>query len=653
MSDRALWSEVYANTHANLEDLLKILKTKEAIVHQTQPARMDQVKNNSGGYVFQISDEAFVRRFLILGTAGGTYYASETELTLQSTKNLCEIIEKGNGIILLREIIKISLSGRAPKQNPALFALALCARYQVCDWTRTQLDEVNRTYRKSLQQLALLAVPKVCRISTHLFMFIKYCMKISGETGLTKNSKGWGRALRATVSNWYLSQDPEHLVMQVTKYRNREGYTHRDLFRLSHIHPRLTLSSSHLYWKLHTEYDAIFRFVIEHSAKSRKCKVEVLKQSMKEVKLDDNEAMDTSEQGPDENKIVKRTLAKKKRAVLKEQKKNSEAPTIETSKVLQFLDGFKCLQQLSVDEVDKAVALIMKHGFVREHIPVGLLNSKDIWRALLTNMPMTAMIRNLSKMTAIGVLGSGQEQRDWNLIVVNKLLDKEALKSARIHPVNLLLAYATYKNGKGHRGKLRWEPSKMVVDALEQAFYKSFQYVTPTNKRYCLALDVSGSMASYVSGAPLSCSMAAAAFSMTFVRTESHVTAVAFSDVLIPVAFHREMDLEAVLQLTDEITMGSTDCSLPMVWALQKNLPFDVFIVFTDNETYFGNIHPFVALQKYRTAMNIPDSKLIVMAMTGTKFSIADPNDLNMLDISGLDSSVPELVSEFVSGNLC
>lgn len=50
--------------------------------------------------------------------------------------------------------------------------------------------------------------------------------------------------------------------------------------------------------------------------------------------------------------------------------------------------------------------------------------------------------------------------------------------------------------------------------------------------------------------------------------------------------------------------------------------------------------------------MDIPDAKLIVLGMASTEFSIADPSDPNMLDICGMDSSVPELIKEFVLGNI-
>lgn len=77
----------------------------------------------------------------------------------------------------------------------------------------------------------------------------------------------------------------------------------------------------------------------------------------------------------------------------------------------------------------------------------------------------------------------------------------------------------------------------------------------------------------------------------------------------------------------------------------------DVFVVFTDSETYAGKVHPAKALQMYRQRSGI-DAKLAVMAFSANRFTIADPDDRGMLDIAGLDSGVPEILRQFVMGTI-
>ena len=98
--------------------------------------------------------------------------------------------------------------------------------------------------------------------------------------------------------------------------------------------------------------------------------------------------------------------------------------------------------------------------------------------------------------------------------------------------------------------------------------------------------------------------------------------------------------------------MGGTDCAQPMIYASAKNLKIDVFIVYTDCETWFGSIHPSEALKKYRVDSGIKDAKLIVVGMTSNGFTIADPKDPGMFDMAGFDSAAPRVMREFTLGNI-
>ena len=113
----------------------------------------------------------------------------------------------------------------------------------------------------------------------------------------------------------------------------------------------------------------------------------------------------------------------------------------------------------------------------------------------------------------------------------------------------------------------------------------------------------------------------------------------------------RKQRLDDVLKAVDKIPMGATACALPMLWASKTKAKVDVFVIYTDNETWFGSVHPTQALRQYREETGIA-AKLIVVGMVANKFTIADPNDAGMLDVVGFDSSAPQLMSEFALGNL-
>jgi len=319
-----------------------------------------------------------------------------------------------------------------------------------------------------------------------------------------------------------------------------------------------------------------------------------------------------------------------------------------------------------------AARLIEAHGLPREVVPTELLNSKDVWSALTQKMPMTALIRNLATLTRVGILGPMDEATGR---LAEQLVDVARLKKARVHPIQVLAALLTYRQGRGARGQHTWTPTTRIIDALDEAFYLSFQAVEPTGKRYLLALDVSGSMGSgEVAQVPgLTPRVASSAMAMVTARTEATHHFVGFTSgaagewrngsgrsmhsgwgyhaSLLPLTISPKQRLDDVCEYTARLPMGGTDCALPMVYALDKKIPVDVFVIYTDSETWAGNIHPAAALERYRKEMGIA-ARLAVVGMVANQFSIADPKDPGMLDVVGFDTAVPNILREFALGNL-
>ncbi|MFN8374023.1 MAG: TROVE domain-containing protein [Anaerolineae bacterium] len=186
-------------------------KTNATATPQSAPIPgSNQVPNSAGGYSWGLSHWDRLKRFLILGTDGGTYYISEKALTIENANTVLACIRE-DGVRVVTETAAISDAGRAPKNDPAIFVLALVAAHG---------DEMAR-------RSAFAALPKVCRTGTHLFQFAEYVQAF----------RGWGRALRRGVGQWYTHLTPRSLAYQLVKYRQRNGWTHTDLLRLSHARP--------------------------------------------------------------------------------------------------------------------------------------------------------------------------------------------------------------------------------------------------------------------------------------------------------------------------------------------------------------------------------------------------------------------------------
>jgi 60 kDa SS-A/Ro ribonucleoprotein len=260
------------------------------------------------------------------------------------------------------------------------------------------------------------------------------------------------------------------------------------------------------------------------------------------------------------------------------------------------------------------------------------------------------MLRQLPRLTRIGLLKPLQKT-DPRL---SKLTDVEFLRRGRVHPVSVLNALFGYSSGVS-RGGLAWTPVPAVIELLDEAFHASFGAITPANKRTMLAMDVSGSMTweKLATLPALTPADASAAMAMATVRTEPDVVVTAFAgglEILPITARHRLDDVRRIMAESSE-RMGRTDCALPMLAAQQNKLDVDTFVIYTDNETWAGQIHPTQALAQYRQTSGIP-ARSAVCGMTSTGFTIADPADPDQLDLVGFDAAAPHLLSEFSRGEL-
>ena len=317
----------------------------------------------------------------------------------------------------------------------------------------------------------------------------------------------------------------------------------------------------------------------------------------------------------------------------------------EGSSELALVRAFERAKTLADADVDACVALIRDARLPREAVPTVWLREPAVWEALLETIPMTAALRNLATMTRVGLL---TPKSAATRTVIARLRDAERLRKARIHPIAVLAALETYGAGRSARGDGSWTPVAPIVEALDDAFYLAFGTLEPTGARVLVGLDVSGSMSSgAVSGIP--CLMpraASAAMAMTHVRSEERTHVMAFSDRFVDLEVRRDEPLRELVRRTQGLPFERTDCALPMLYALEHRLAIDTFVVYTDNETWSGTIHPDEALRRYRDRMGIP-AKLAVVGMTATGFTIADPNDAGMLDVVGFDAAAPAVIAGF------
>ena len=338
----------------------------------------------------------------------------------------------------------------------------------------------------------------------------------------------------------------------------------------------------------------------------------------------------------------------------KEKEKIQESPIVAVARFL------KALIQLSNDKITPEAALATMNTVrrvQREHLPTHLMSSPAIWTHLLKDMGLTALIRNLGKLSSIGVMASRRQE------IIAMLGNEKQIRDSKVHPFAVLVAMKVFSKGAGELGSMTWPVDSYIVTALSNTFVKAFGNIPKTGKRIMVALDVSGSMTmAFCAGSTsVSCREGSVAMAMATVLAErdengqlspnTHVYSFTTVFKNVTNGFSTPgLTLDQAIRATND-NFGGTDCALPMKHATDKRIPIDAFIVYTDSETYAPTIHPQVALEQYRTTMGI-DAKLVVVGMASNCLSIADPKDKNTLNLAGFDTSTPTIMSMFINGEL-
>lgn len=523
-------------------------RTLRMPVAQREKLSTDQVKNNAGSYVFEISPVEQLRRFLILGTDGGTYYQSEHAITREGIALVKACAETMTPMEFVPEIV--NAAANAPKRTYAIFAYAVALS-----------TENTKTVASGMDPHLVL------KTGTDFFELISYLEQL----------RGWGAVAKRVVQRVLIETDVEKLGLWSVKYRDRHGWTWKDALRIGH-------------------------------PKSR----------------DDSD--------PRRAKLFDFMLNKSPLAT-----------------GILPVDGY--LSALGLTNEQVIIGLVEKFGLPWEAL-ADEQRTDAVWKVCVQFIGNTAVLRNLASFTRRGM--------DKDLEFVSAVQNR-VTSSRNLHPITLLNALKTYSSGgsvgrskaEPYTPNARWEAS--IEEALETSFTNG---VETTGKSMYVALDVSGSMGLPVSGsAVLTCAEVTAAIALATAKNERNYFIRGFSDGsgsrgaygrsgLLDLGINHKTSFKDAMERTLRSDFAGTDCALPMLHAIAENLEVDTFIVITDNETHSGQVHPSAALKQYRQKSG-RNAKLAVVALTATKFSIADPKDPGMMDFVGFSSDLPQALAAF------
>jgi 60 kDa SS-A/Ro ribonucleoprotein len=543
---------------------LKRFTTRRTPQHEPIPGA-GQVPNSAGGYAWAVDDWQRLDRFLILGSEGGSYYASERQLTAEAAAAVRRCIE-ADGTRAVERIVAVSEGGRAPKNDPALFALALAAAYA---------DDAGR-------RAALDALPRVARTGTHLLHFAAY----------VEGFRGWGRGLRRAVATWYEGRAERDLAYQLVKYAGRDGWSHRDLLRLSHPKP---------------------------TSEARRILYGWTTQGWPGV---------GDEPHPDEALRLLWAADRAKRAttvweivwLIREFGLPREAVPTEWLRDAAVWEAL--LPAMPIGATIRNLATMTRLGLLA---PGGDATRTVVARLGDGERLRRARIHPIAVLASLKTYAAGRGQRGkatWQ--PVGAIVD--ALDGA---------FYAAF-GAVPATGK-RWTIAVDVSGSMDGGAIAGVPGLTPRVAAGALALLTASTERDYTIEA---FTAAKGGFGGQWGGGDPALT---------PLTLSPRQRLDDVTRAMAALPMGGTDCSLPIRWATARRLETDVFMVLTDNETWAGKVHPAQALREYRQKIN-PHAKLVVAGLVANDFTIADPNDAGMLDVVGFDTAAPTVIADFATG---
>lgn len=541
--------------------LSNVVMNDNKVTAQTDQADDRQSKNNAGGYSFTVTDRDRFRRFLTIGTSNGTYYVGEAKLTDDSVKFIEKYIASV-GVDAINEIVEVSDQGLAPKNDQAIFALAVAFRSNDSD----------------VKNAAKAAVSKVCRTGTHLFMFV----------GFLKNVTGMGRAKTSAVANWLESKSDDQIAYNAVKYRQRNGFSWRDVLRLSH--PK-GLNENLANFMLNKEYDVSeVPSIVQAFDRLQNAKTE--DDVLKVIAAHDNVSWEMIPTEFHKSREVWKYLFK------------SGIPQMALLRNVTRMARLGLFEDMDF-AADYAKALADENRIERSRIhPINYLN------ALVTYEE--GQIPRSDYGWAVG------RNRDWD---VNSKIAKALNDGYKL----------AFKN---------------VVPSGKRTFVALDVSGSMAAKASGIDLScaqVSGAMASFIASTE--------PYSMIKGFTSGSRGGWGREAVLTDLGISESDSFNTVMKKISNHSFGGTDCALPMKYAHDNGIEVDLFVVVTDNETWAGVGHPHEWLKKYNKKMG-RNAKLAVVAATATEFTIADPESNLMLDVSGFDSSTPKVIADFSAGRI-
>jgi 60 kDa SS-A/Ro ribonucleoprotein len=254
---------------------------------------------------------------------------------------------------------------------------------------------------------------------------------------------------------------------------------------------------------------------------------------------------------------------------------------------LPKIRAFEALKVASTDA--EKVKAIQEGGLPHEVATAFAGTSTDVWNAIVPNLPIFALLKNLATLERHGVLEANRAR------IEGMLTSEVQIAKSKIFP---------YRYAKA----MEHVQASWLQDALRVAVEKSFVNVPPLAGKTVVFLDVSGSM----EGDRIKQS---SLFAMSVMKQAADSRLFLFSMGTQEFKFSR---IDSLLTQANSITAnGGTDTSSPLRKLLAEKCNVDNIVLITDEQQNQGA--PFnQVLEQYRRSVNAEVKLFIINVAPGT-----------------------------------
>lgn len=562
--------ENFMNSHQNTP-ATEIISGRENVMSENHNGGISFDLWKSYLHALNISDKKnainfakqLLRRVSTLGTCQNQVNVGASVMTDNAKELFRSLIKYDLYYLILDEINDVYTNSLSPKMSHVIFMLAFMTgitKIDVDSITNNKIKVALLTDRQRAVRTAAYKLVPILRTASHVWEWISLHMAMSNNN---IHTKGTGKGFRNAFNSWFLNMTGDQMAYQFTKYMARCGISATDALSLAH--PKLTtVKKCNCQKRKSTDPCKCIssadtnkeKTIINIATPAQQIVAAMIVHDIEHASKILTDCVGRSKT-PDTDLEIKNAinvfaylsavqLAKSDSTSAKDVCQyirvfNLVREHISTTKLnnLQIWVHLLFKFPLNHDELNSVIQrLVLDNSddfnlapILKSHFPVNsnypTLDEYTIPPSLEINMPMTALLRNLAKMTSLGLFDQSKipfanQIQDG---VCKRLTSKDALIKSHVHPITVLNSLATYRSGKGFKGSLTWTPIQALNNALEKAFDLSFHTLTGYGLPIAFHIDASGSMSGLgtVSHIPLMCAAeVVAVMALSFRKAEKN-----------------------------------------------------------------------------------------------------------------------------------